>query len=220
MCGRFALTAPASDIAEIFQVDILPEVLPRYNVAPTTQVACVVDTDEGRKVEMFRWGLIPSWAKDKKVGYRMINARAETVAEKPSFRSSFKAKRCLVPCDGFYEWVAGENGKTPHYIRMRDSGLFAFAGLWSEWKGGEGSLNTYTIITTEANEFLKPLHHRMPVILPPDLYTRWLDPQTPALDLHAMLKPLTEDSLEYFAVTKTVNSPRNDSAECIEPLGT
>ncbi|MCA9483601.1 MAG: SOS response-associated peptidase [Nitrospina sp.] len=220
MCGRYSLTRSLEEIAGHFQARLAGMNFgPRFNVAPTQTLPVAVAGDAGVELRGMRWGLVPAWAKEESIGNRMINARAETVAEKPSFRSSFKMKRCLVPCDGFYEWVAGENGKTPYYIHRRDNGLFAFAGLWSEWKGGESPLHTFAIITTEANDFLKPLHHRMPVILPPDFYARWLNPKTSAADLHAALKPLAGDLLEFFPVTKAVNSPKNDSPDCLVPAG-
>ncbi len=165
-----------------------------------------------------KWGLVPHWAKDPSMGSRMINARAETVAEKPSFRDAFKSKRCLIPCNGFYEWVTGEDGKTPHFIHMKGGELFAFAGIWSEWTRGETPLQTYSIITTEANEYINPLHHRMPVILNPDQYLEWTDKTATKTDLLAMLSPLKEDILEYHPVSKLVNSPKNDSEECAFPL--
>ncbi len=164
-----------------------------------------------------KWGLVPHWAKDASMGSRMINARAEMVAEKPSFRDGFKSKRCLIPCDGFYEWVAGEGGKTPHYIKMKGGELFAFAGIWSEWLRGETPLQTYSIITTEANEHLQSIHHRMPVILQPDQYSAWMQASASKADLLSLMKPFREDSLEYFPVSKLVNSPKNDLPDCIVP---
>lgn len=224
MCGRFALTAPASDIAEIFQVDILPEVLPRYNVAPTTQVACVVDTDEGRKVEMFRWGLIPSWAKDKKVGYRMINARAETVASKPSYRSAFKRRRLLILADGFYEWQRIGSGKSatkiPHLIQVSGGGIFAMAGLWERWTDPETNeeVRTCTIVTTEGNELMQPIHDRMPVILPEDRWDLWLDRSVDDKEvLQELLVPYPADQMQERAVSRAVGNVKNRGPEVQDP---
>ncbi len=219
MCGRYTLTRSIKEIAEHFRARITGMNFgPRFNVAPTQTLPVAILADEDIELRAMRWGLVPSWAKEESIGNRMINARAETVAEKPSFRSSFKSQRCLIPCDGFYEWVPGSKGKTPHYIHRKDNGLFAFAGLWAEWTGGEEPLRTYTIITTTANKALQPLHDRMPVILPPDLYPHWLNSKTSTDDLHRMLKPLAGDLLEYFPVSKTVNSPKNESPDCLLPL--
>ncbi|QPJ63521.1 MAG: SOS response-associated peptidase [Candidatus Nitronauta litoralis] len=218
MCGRYSLSKSIKEIAEHFKsplIEIGP--WPRFNIAPTQSLPVVTEGQDGFEIQLMKWGLVPHWAKDASLGSRMINARAETVAEKPSFRDAFKSKRCLIPCDGFYEWVAGEDGKTPHYIHMKGGQLFALAGIWSEWTKGETPLQTYSIITTEANEYLTPLHHRMPVILKPDQYSEWMQKAASKTDLLSLLNPLKEDALEYFPVSKLVNSPKNDSAECIFP---
>lgn len=218
MCGRYSLSKSIKEIAEHFKtrlIEIGP--WPRFNIAPTQSLPVVIGAREGLEIQLMKWGLVPHWAKDASMGSRMINARAETVAEKPSFRDAFKSKRCLIPCNGFYEWVTGENGKTPHYIHMKGGELFAFAGIWSEWTRGETPLQTYSIITTEANEYISPLHHRMPVILKPDQYQNWTDKTATKADLLAMLTPLREDALEYHPVSKLVNSPKNDSEECTVP---
>ena len=225
MCGRFALTAPASDIAEIFQVDVLPEVLPRYNVAPTTQVPCVVEDEDGeRKLEMFRWGLVPSWAKDKKVGYRMINARSETAASKPAFRAAFKRRRCLVVADGFYEWKRFGKGrsaqKIPHLIQLEGGAPFGMAGLWEVWRDPETEelLRTCSIVTTAGNELMKPIHDRMPVILPPEHWDLWLDRSMQDKEvLQELLVPFPSDQMQARAVHSSVGNVKNKGPEVQEP---
>ena len=176
MCGRYTLRTPVDSLVEAFDIVDYPSSLtPSYNIAPTQEVAAVVEEDEKRKLEMFHWGLIPSWAKDPSIGNKMINARAETVSEKPSFRKAFKVRRCLILADGFYEWQKTDNGKQPYYIKMQDDSPFAFAGLWEIWQNGE-EIRSATIITTEANDLMNEIHHRMPVILPPEDYGMWLVP--------------------------------------------
>jgi putative SOS response-associated peptidase YedK len=181
MCGRFTLTVDADSIQMHFPwlTDIPPQIAPRYNIAPTQPIA-VVANNRPEAVTHMVWGLIPFWAKDPKIGSRMINARSETLAEKPSFKHAYKRRRCLVLTDGFYEWVKrpGEKAKTPYLIRMQDDTPFAFAGLWEQWQSEEGSqLQSATIITTEPNELIAPLHNRMPVILPEQHYQDWLTPE-------------------------------------------
>jgi len=187
----------------------------RYNIAPTQSMPVVVSPDGKRVMETMRWGLIPSWVKDPETQSLLINARAETIQEKPSFRSSFKSRRCLVPADGFYEWVKGENGKVPHWIHMTDEGLFAFAGIWSEWGMGEDIIRSFSIITTEANSKLKSLHHRMPVILALENYTPWLD--SSSSDPASLLTAYPSEEMAYHEVSLRVNSPKNDDPECLMP---
>lgn len=212
------MRTPVGTLAEEFGVTgPLPEVPPRYNVAPTQEVAAVLGEDDERHLEMLRWGLIPSWADDSGIGSRMINARSETVAEKPSFRKAFKERRCLIVADGFYEWQKTNDGKQPYYIRMRDGSPFAFAGLWESWgKHGE-EIRSCTILTTDANDLVGEVHHRMPVILPPENYDLWLDPDVreaePLLDL---LRPHPDDVMEAYPVSRRVNKPSNDEPGCIE----
>ena len=220
MCGRFALTAPASDIAEIFQVDVLPDVLPRYNIAPTTQVACVVEEEGVRTMQTFRWGLIPSWAKDKKIGYRTINARAETVAGKPAFRSAFKRRRLLVLADGFYEWQRFGRGrgatKVPHLIQLQGGTPFAMAGLWERWTDPESEeeVRSCTIVTTSGNELMKPIHDRMPVILPRDRWDLWLDGTMQDKEvLQELLVPYAADEMQERAVSSSVGNVKNKGPE-------
>ena len=220
MCGRYTLRTPVETLAEEFGITgPLPEVPTRFNVAPTQEVAAVLEEDEQRKLEMLRWGLIPSWADDPAIGNRMINARSETAAQKPSFRSAFRKRRCLVLADGFYEWQKTASGKQPYYIRMGDGSPFAFAGLWESWgKYGE-EVRSCTILTTEANGLVGEIHHRMPVILPAEEYDLWLAPDMreaePLLDL---LRPYPDDVMEAYSVSRFVNSPSNDSEQCVESL--
>jgi putative SOS response-associated peptidase YedK len=212
MCGRYSLSATPETIAEIFGVQHVTDIEPRFNIAPT-QLVPIVRRETGssdRRIELLKWGLIPSWADDPAIGSRMINARAETVGEKPSFRSAFKSRRCLVPADGFYEWRKTSKGKVPYLIRRPTAEPFAFAGLWERWKGPTGAIDSYTIITTDANELMRPLHHRMPVIVDPDGYDAWLDPQSPSAALLEMLRPEPEGNLVAFPVSTKVNSPTND----------
>ena len=217
MCGRYSLTKPIKTLKDHFRA-IAAEMdhNKRYNIAPTQSVPVVIQKELQTEIHAMRWGLIPSWAKDPALGNRLINARAETVHEKPSFKSSLRNQRCLVPADGFYEWQTDGKHKTPKYIRLLNGGLFAFAGLWSEWDSGTDILQTFTIITTTANRDLKSIHHRMPVILMPQDYQKWLtcSEQNP----RSLLKPLGEGLLEHFEVSKTVNSPNNDSEECFQPI--
>jgi putative SOS response-associated peptidase YedK len=207
---------------ELFELPYVPPLEPRYNIAPTQPVAAVrFDSEAGeRELEMLRWGLIPFWAKDPAIGNRMINARSETVAEKPAFRAAFRKRRCLVPADGFYEWQKVGAGKQPHHIHRPDGGPFGIAGLWERWESGDGDvIESCTLITTEASDSLRPIHNRMPVILNRDDFGRWLDPDTPdTSNLLALLKPVPDEELVATAVSKAVNSPGNQGPELIEPL--
>jgi putative SOS response-associated peptidase YedK len=218
MCGRYTLRTPVDTLAEQFDLDEYPSSLTAsYNIAPTQEVATVVEEDDKRKLEMFHWGLIPSWAKEPQIGNRMINARAETVHEKPSFRSAFKARRCLILADGFYEWQKADNGKQPFYIHMKDGSPFAFAGLWETWKNGE-ELRSCAIITTDANDLMNAIHHRMPVVLHPDNYGVWLDPDFDEKDsLKDLLKPFPSEEMEAYMVSRRVNKPSNNEPSVVEP---
>jgi len=204
-------------LAEEFQLDGSAEITPSYNVAPTQQVAAVLEDEGGRRLEMLRWGLVPSWADDPDIGARMINARSETAPEKPSFRSAFRRRRCLIPADGFYEWKRENGGKQPYYFRMHDGRPFAFAGLWESWEKGDGTLRTCTILTTRANAVLEDVHDRMPVILPHDAYNAWLDPDADREELGELMIPYGGDDLETYPVSRFVNSPRNNDERCVEP---
>ena len=224
MCGRYTRKEQIEALLEVLKAVIQCDLKPRFNIAPSQMVACVrnVPENEHRECVLMKWGLIPSWAKDPSIGNKMINARAETVAEKPSFRKAFRHHRCLVIADGFYEWKREGKAKQPYYIRFKDSRPFAFAGLWESWKDPsqeDGSpIDSCTIITTEANEFMQSIHHRMPVILKPTNYDQWLDPAIQdASILTSMLEPHPSDEMEAFPISTRVNNPRFDSQECIEP---
>lgn len=221
MCGRFTLTVDPAELQDSFGGAIFPaKFAPRFNIAPS-QPLLAIPNDGANTADFFVWGLIPMWAKDPSIGNRLINARGETVAEKPSFRGSFKYKRCLILADGFYEWKAnpGTKTKTPYYIHMKDRKPFAFAGLWDSWEAPDGSnIKTCTIITTEPNELMAPIHNRMPVILHTRNYTKWLDtsPQTPE-NLLPLIQPFPADEMSAYAVSTLVNKPSNDFAELVVP---
>jgi putative SOS response-associated peptidase YedK len=221
MCGRFTLRTPARDLVEIFELLREPELSPRYNIAPTQNVAVVRQDGKSRQLSLIRWGLVPAWSKDPKAGPPIINARSETIATKPSFRTAFKRRRCLIPADGFYEWQKKADSKTkiPHYIRMAKDRAFAFAGLWETWHGNDGSaLDSCTIVTTDANDLMRPLHDRMPVILPEENFAQWLDPKNEnAPELEALLRPYASNEMTAFPISTMVNSPRNERPECILP---
>lgn len=225
MCGRFTLRTPAKDVAEMF--DLAPRQLElaggwraRYNIAPSQDVAVVRCQAKGhaRQAAWLRWGLVPAWAADPAGGYRMINARAETAATKPSFREAFRHRRCLVPADGFYEWKRGAKPKQPYYIRLQDERPFAFAGLWDAWHQGDSAIESCTILTTDANELVADLHDRMPVILDPERFDAWLDPaaEDPAR-LMRLLTPYPAERMTLYPVSTVVNSPRHEGPECIAP---
>jgi putative SOS response-associated peptidase YedK len=218
MCGRYTLRTPVDSLVGTFEIEEYPSsITPNYNVAPTQEVAAVVEDDDKRKLEMFHWGLIPSWAKDPAIGNKMINARAETVSEKPSFRSAFKKRRCLILADGFYEWKKTDDGKQPYHVKMEDGSPFAFAGLWETWKDGP-EIRSCTIITTEANDLMNEIHHRMPVILPPEDYDMWLDPDFEEKEaLTSLLKPYPADAMEAYPVSRRVNKPSNNEPSVVEP---
>lgn len=220
MCGRFTISLPTADVALAFGVtETAKPVSPSFNVAPGMSVPVVVDEGRGRRLDAFRWGLVPSWAKDLAVGYKMINARAETLAEKPAFRRAFRDRRCLILADGFYEWKTEGARKRPYHIRMKDASPFAFAGLWEVWTPPEGEpIRSCAIVTTAANDVMRPLHPRMPVILPAEAQGPWLDPSNHDVEsLKALLLPLPGDALVAYPVSTEVNSPRNDSPRNILP---
>lgn len=224
MCGRYTLTSPGEVVAEIFELPDVPPILPRYNLAPTQEAAVVRVAAPGapRTLDRLRWGLIPWWAKDPAIGNRMINARAESAADRPAYRDSFRRWRCLVPADGFYEWKKlAAKSKQPYLIRRQDRLPFAFAGLWSSWRGPESDrpVETFTILTTEPNDLLRPLHDRMPVILDRRDFAAWLDPANRDLArLQALLAPAPTGGWEAVPVSRAVNSPDHDEPDCIEPL--
>ena len=222
MCGRFSQTASPEVIAQQFELIDPPLFTPRYNIAPSQPIAAIrIDHDRAtRKLVMLRWGLIPSWAKDPKIGNQCINAKAETVAEKPSFRAAFKKRRCLVVATGFYEWQVQGRTKQPMWIGLRSKRPFAFAGLWEHWTPAEGEpLETCTIITTEPNELMRPIHNRMPAILAPTAYDQWLDPAFQHIEpLKALLCPYLSEELTAYPVSTLVNNPRHDVPQCLEPV--
>ncbi|MEZ4868405.1 MAG: SOS response-associated peptidase [Caldilineaceae bacterium] len=223
MCGRFTLYASPEQLATLFDLPEEPILAPRYNIAPTQPVALVrMDTKgEGREWALTHWGLIPSWSKDPSIGARMINARSETAPEKPSFRAAFKRRRCLVPASGFYEWKKEGRTKQPYYITTPDGAPFAIAGLWEYWEGADGSaLESCTLLTTDANDLMAPLHNRMPVIIDPADYAEWLGSgkdETPQYlsRLQHLLRPYHEEGLVTYPVSSYVSNARNEGAECI-----
>jgi putative SOS response-associated peptidase YedK len=214
MCGRYTLTKSIKIIESHFKpVRMSLKYFPSFNIAPSQVSAVVTESSDRLQLTEMQWGLIPSWSKDAQMGSKLINARSETLHEKPSFKESFKNKRCLIPADGFIEW----KGKHPYYIRPKTQGLLAFAGLWSTWDSGDYPLNTYTIITTEANKTLSPLHSRMPFILNPDNYERWLTAESNTLS--SLFTPCPDKDLEYFEISTAVNSPKNNDPEILCPAG-
>jgi putative SOS response-associated peptidase YedK len=219
MCGRYTLATPVEKLAEVFGLaDSSVDLPPNYNVAPTQEVVAVLEEDGQRRLEVLRWGLIPSWADDPQIGSRMINARAETAPEKPSFRRPFRERRCLIPADGFYEWKRTNGSKQPYYIHMKEGRPFAFAGLWESWNDGGGApIRSCTILTTGPNALVGGIHDRMPVILPADTYDVWLDPASETDELTALLSPYPEDEMEAYPVSRFVNSPANNDPRCAEP---
>lgn len=220
MCGRFVRSQSVPAIAEAFGVsEASCDLGPSYNIAPTQKVAVII-TDGVKQLVPVRWGLVPSWAKDLSIGNRMINARAETITEKASFRTAFKKRRCLVVADGFYEWKRVGDSKSPMHIRLKNGKPFGFAGLYEVWNSPEGeAITTCTIVTTEANELMKPIHERMPVIIPKEREDDWLDPaMKDTTFLQELLNPYPANEMEAYSVSKLVNSPQNNSPELIKRL--
>ena len=220
MCGRYNLITDAQALVEFFHVRNRLELKPRYNIAPSQEVPVVRQSGAGRELALLRWGLIPPWAKDERFGCRTINARAETVAEKPAFRDAFRRRRCLIPATGFYEWRPSDGGKQPYNIRIGDGRLFAFAGLWERWRGEDDrTVESCTIIVTNANRAVRPLHDRMPVILHPDDYGIWLDPGLrDASVLQPLLRPCPSNWITSYPVSRAVGNPANDGPECVRPV--
>ena len=218
MCGRFAFYSPSEAAAALFGVTGSIEVQPRYDIAPTQYVAAIRSNESNdRELVMLRWGLVPFWAKDASIGNRMINARAETVAEKPSYRAAYRHRRCLVLADGFYEWCKQESGKTPYFISRTNGEPFAFAALWENWQSKESdeSLQTTTLITTAANDYMVDLHHRMPVILGPETASKWLAGDNDLLEQ----APTESPDLKAWPVDRRVNNARNEGEDLILAVG-
>ncbi len=220
MCGRFALRTPVKSLAKQFQVTEVPNVEARSNIAPTQNILAVQETLDGREMKLLKWGLVPSWAKDASMGARLINARSETVAEKPAFRDAFKRRRCLIPSDGFYEWQRTESKKQPYFFQLKDGQPFSFAGLWDKWRGEDGNvIESCTILTTIANEVLAPVHDRMPVILHAEDYELWLDADERKYELlEDLMHPYPASEMTAYPVSTQVNSARHQGAELIEEL--
>jgi putative SOS response-associated peptidase YedK len=221
MCGRYLFSLFQEEIAKNFNAEVHFDATPRYNISPGQDVAVLVLDGEERRVELFRWGLIPFWAKDIKIGYRLINAKSETIFEKPSFRVAAKNKRCLVLADGFYEWKKTEDEKIPMCIRLKSQKGFGFAGLWETWKSPKGEeLKSCTIITTESNSLLETIHNRMPVIVEEKFQDLWINPEvSDKEELSKVLKPYPSEEMEAYSVSRLVNYPSNDRPECAEPIG-
>ncbi|MFA9457447.1 SOS response-associated peptidase [Halalkalibacter sp. AB-rgal2] len=218
MCGRFTLTADKEEIEKYLQVDLF-NYTPRYNIAPSQPVLSIVSNGEQKKAGYLRWGLVPSWAKDPKIGYKMINARGETIHEKPAFKRLFERRRCLIVSDGFYEWQRTEQGKKPYRITVNE-GIFTFAGLWDRWidEKEDNELTTCTIITTEPNKRISDIHDRMPVILHRRDWDSWLDKTTHVTTLKKLLRSYPSEEMDAYEVSTIVNSPKNESVDCIQSL--
>jgi putative SOS response-associated peptidase YedK len=223
MCGRFTLTATVEQLINRFEIEsfLLDEdYSPNYNVAPSQSVIAVLNNGSMNKMGYLKWGLIPPWAKDPKIGYKMINARAETLSEKTSFRNAYQGKRCLIVADSFYEWKRqNQNKKIPMRIKLKSDELFAMAGLWEKWTSPDGqSIFSCTVITTTANELVHDIHDRMPVILQPKDEKVWLNPKSNPKELDQLLKPLDRELMEAYQVSSLVNSPKNNTVDLIQKI--
>lgn len=220
MCGRYRLSSTEEEVAEFFEAEPTEELYPRYNIAPSQPVPVIRQVGPRRAISMVRWGLVPFWARNTSIGSRLINGRSETILDRPSFRSSFAERRCLVPADGFYAWKKGGKVKQAFHFGMADGSLFAFAGLWDRWSSPEGTvLESCTILTTTPNTLLQDVHDRMPVILHRDHHHTWLT--TPAAEeqrLSELLVPFKSELMARYEVSSLVNNPRNDTPACVEPL--
>ena len=221
MCGRFTLRTRLDELLQLYSIETQLEWEPRFNIAPSQSIAVVrnnPNSDE-RELTMLRWGLIPSWAKDIRIGHRLINARAETLASKPSFRMAFKSRRCLVLADGFYEWKQAGKNKQPYFIHMADNRPFVFAGLWERWAKSQPAIESCTIITTTSNAIVASIHDRMPVILSGEAAMQWLDRNPDDINsLASLLVPYSDGEMVAYPVMPLVNSPKHDSTDCIRPL--
>jgi putative SOS response-associated peptidase YedK len=219
VCGRFSLTVSEEILRQYFPFELSAKVLPRYNIAPGQEVLAVVFDDGKMTGRMLKWGLVPYWANDPKIGFKMINARAETVDEKASFKHAFKKRRCLILADGFYEWKKEGDKKIPYRFTLKNKQPFAFAGLWEKWDKHGGPMYTCTIITTKANELVEAIHDRMPVILPKEWEKVWLDPAIEDAEyLKSLLRPYPSEEMKMYEVSTIVNSPKNDVPDCIKPV--
>jgi putative SOS response-associated peptidase YedK len=220
MCGRYLLISPVEAMRRFFDVGGLLNLPPRYNIAPTQDAPVVrLDKQGRRELILMRWGLVPLWAKDLSMGARCINARAESIAEKPTFRDAFEHRRCLVPTDGFFEWEKKGKVKQPWRIGPAEDGLMALAGVWERWRAPDGGVvRSYAVITTGANELVAPLHDRMPAVIPPEEFTEWLDADTPPERLRQMLRPYPASRMKAHPVSRRVSDVRNDDPGCIEPF--
>lgn len=217
MCGRFQLSVKGRHISERFNVELFDEFYkPNYNLAPSQKLP-VITNEEPEKVSFLKWGLIPFWAKDPKIGYKLINTRAETISDKPSFKNAFRKRRCLIPANGFYEWKKDAN-KTPYRIFLKSEELFAMAGIWETWKDGEGKpIHTFSIITTEPNHLMQGIHNRMPAILPREFEHAWLK-ENDEFTLKSLLKPFDDELMDCYPISKRVNSPANNDSEIAEAV--
>lgn len=211
MCGRFSLMTISKVLSDRFHVEIDEPLTPRYNIAPSQKTPVVLN-ESPSKITMVRWGLIPHWAKDEKIGYKMINARVETIAQKPSFKHPFQTQRCLVLADGFYEWKETPTGKLPYRVIMKNESPFAFAGIYDKWEHDGITMATFSIITVEPNELMRPLHNRMPAILKPEYEKYWLKKP-----LISVLKPYPSEEMKTYPLTTLVNNPRNDTKDVLKP---
>ncbi|MEC2072160.1 SOS response-associated peptidase [Alkalihalophilus marmarensis] len=222
MCGRFSLFSGRKQLQEEFKFmnDVPSDYSARYNIAPQSQILSIIQGENGdRRIVYLRWGLIPRWAKDEKVGYKMINARGETVDEKPSFKQPFKQKRCLIPCSGFYEWKRDGNNKVPYFISLKNRQLFGLAALWEKYVDEKNNaIYSCTILTTKPNKLMAGLHDRMPVILKQQDYSTWLSPESDLAKVKPLLSPYQSDPMMADQVSTIVNNPRNDEAECVKPI--
>jgi putative SOS response-associated peptidase YedK len=221
MCGRYNILAYPEALLEHYGIEQPPgiDLKPRYNIAPSQDVPAIRQHDANRELVMLHWGLIPFWAKDEKLKYSTINAKAETVHQKPAYREAFKRRRCLIPASGFYEWQQTKDHKQPYNIRMKDTEIFSFAGLWEHWQGPEGKvIESCTIIVTESNKLIRPIHDRMPVILPATEYDTWLDPGTKTETVREMLTPYPASKMELYPVSTAVNNPRNDDQKLVQRM--
>jgi putative SOS response-associated peptidase YedK len=219
MCGRYAITSAPEAIRRLFGYDEQPNFPPRYNVAPTQPVPIVRMTEGKLRFALVRWGFIPSWVKDPRTFSLLINARGESLGDKPAFRAAMRYRRCLFPADGFYDWRRDGERARPYYVRLKGGGPLAFAGLWENWMGPHGEeMETAAIVTTRANRMLAPIHPRMPVIVPPEAFDLWLDARVDAPTAAALIAPAPEDLLEMHEVSPAVNSAANDGPDLIEPV--